>query len=156
MLVLKSLQPEKALNMTSTPNLAHFTIAYGCVLVAALLPMVCAFIAKRGAFGKKPGEEGGYDNHDPRAWLARQGAASARANAAQANSFEALPFFIGAVIVAHQLGAAQTPLDLLALLFIGLRIIYIALYVFDKPTARSAIWSVAFTVNIAIFFLGYR
>jgi uncharacterized MAPEG superfamily protein len=56
----------------------------------------------------------GYDNHDPRAWMARQKDWRARANAAQANSFEALPFFIGAVIIAHQLGAAQARLDILA------------------------------------------
>lgn len=135
--------------------MAHFTIAYGCVLVASLLPMVCALVAKRGGFGK-PRKAGGYDNHDPRAWLARQSGPSARANAAQANTFEALPFFIGAVIIAHQLGAAQPWLDLLAAVFVLLRVGYIVLYVSDRPTARSAVWGVAFLVNIAIFFLGYR
>jgi uncharacterized MAPEG superfamily protein len=46
-------------------------------------------------FGK-PRSSGGYDNSDPRGWLARQAGWKARADAAQANSFEALPFFIGA------------------------------------------------------------
>lgn len=91
----------------------HFTLAYWCVLVAALLPIVCAGIAKWGTFSKPP-HAGGYDNGNPRAWLARQTDWRARANAAQANSFEALPFFIGAVVIAHQLGAYQTRLDLLA------------------------------------------
>ena len=135
--------------------MAHFTVAYWCVLIAALLPIVCAGIAKRGAFGK-PLKDGGYDNHNPRAWLARQTDASARANAAQANTFEALPFFIGAVIIAHQLGAAQAPLDLLAFLFVFLRAFFILLYVADLAAARSAVWGVAFLVNIGILFLGYR
>ncbi len=135
--------------------MAHFTVAYWCVFIAALLPMVCAGIAKRGAFGK-PRKDGGYDNHNPRAWLARQSDWRARANAAQANTFEALPFFIGAVIVAHQLGAAQALLDVLAFLFIMLRIFYVLLYVSDMATARSAVWGAAFLVNIAIFFIGYR
>ena len=135
--------------------MAYFTVAYGCVLVAALLPTVCAGLAKRGGFGK-PRKDGGYDNHDPRAWLARQSGYSARANAAQANSFEALPFFIGAVIIAHQLDAAQGWLDGLAVLFVMLRILYIWLYVADKANARSAVWGLALFLNIAILFIGAR
>ncbi|WP_027995947.1 MAPEG family protein [Simplicispira psychrophila] len=135
--------------------MAHFTIAYGTILVAALLPIVCAGLAKRGGFGQSP-KDGGYDNHNPRAWLAHQDERSARANAAQANSFEALPFFIGAVIMAHQLGASQTLLDGLAVAFIALRVVYIALYVADRAAARSMVWAVALLLNIAIFFIGFR
>ena len=132
-----------------------FTVAYWCVFVAVLLPLACSLIAKRAGFGKKR-SQGGYDNHEPRAWLARQNGASARANAAQANSFEALPFFIGAVIIAHLLGAGQTLLDMLALLYVMLRVFYILMYVSDMPTVRSAVWAGAFLVNIAILFIGYR
>lgn len=138
-----------------TMQLARFTVAYWCVLLAALLPYVCATLAKSGGFGK-PLRDGGYDNADPRGWMARQTDWHARANAAQANSFEALPFFIGAVIIAHQLGAAQTRLDILALLFVTLRIIYIAMYVAALPTIRSAIWTAALLVNIGILFSAYR
>lgn len=138
-----------------TMQMARFTIAYWCVLLAAVLPYVCATLAKSGGFGK-PRSQGGYDNDDPRAWLARQTDWHARANAAQANSFEALPFFIGAVIVAHQLGAPQTTLDILAVLFVTLRIIYIAMYVAGLPTLRSAVWTAALIANVAILFLGYR
>lgn len=133
----------------------HFTVAYWCVLVAALLPIVCAGLAKWGMF-RVARREGGYDNHDPRAWMARQSGWRARANAAQANSFESLPFFIGAVIIAHQLGARQTWLDLLAMLFVMLRMFYIMMYVSNVPTARSAVWAGAFMVNVAILFVGYR
>ena len=85
-------------------QIARFTIAYWCVLAGALLPLGCAWLAKSPGLGK-PRKQGGFDNHNPRAWLARQTDWQARANAAQANTFEALPFFIGAVIIAHQLGA---------------------------------------------------
>jgi len=132
---------------------ARFTVAYWCVLAAVLLPYVCAYLAKSQGFGR-PRKDGGYDNHEPRAWLAHQQGWHARANAAQANSFEALPFFIGAVIIAHQLGAAQTRLDILAVLFVVLRIIYIAMYVAGLSTARSAIWALAFVVNIGILLTG--
>jgi uncharacterized MAPEG superfamily protein len=133
----------------------HFTIAYWCVLVAALLPVVCAGIAKSGMFGK-PRREGGYDNEDPRAWLSRQTDWRARANAAQANSFEALPFFIGAVVIAHQLGAYQARLDILAFLFVVLRLLYIMMYVSGLANVRSLVWSLGLIVNIAILFTGYR
>jgi uncharacterized MAPEG superfamily protein len=136
-------------------QIARFTVAYWCVLVAALLPLGCAWLAKSPGFGK-PRKQGGFDNHNPRAWLARQTDWQARANAAQANTFEALPFFIGAVIIAHQLGAGQTSLDVLAVLFITLRIIYVAMYVADLPTVRSGIWSLALLVNVGILFSGYR
>ncbi len=136
-------------------QMARFTIAYWCVLLAAVLPYVCASLAKSGGFGK-PRSQGGYDNDDPRGWLARQTDWHARANAAQANSFEALPFFIGAVVIAHQLGAPQTTLDILAVLFVTLRIIYIAMYVAGLPTVRSAVWTAALVANVAILFLGYR
>ena len=134
---------------------ARFTVAYWCVLIAALLPIACAWLAKSKGIGK-PRKQGGFDNSDPRGWLARQTDWHARANAAQANSFEALPFFIGAVIIAHQLGAPQTLLDILALVFVTLRVIYIAMYVAGLPTIRSGIWTLALLVNIAILFSGYR
>ena len=109
-------------------SLHSFSIAHWCILIAALLPLLSSYIAKWGQLGK-PRRDGGYDNADPRAWLARQGDWRARANAAQANSFEALPFFIGAVVVAHQLGAGQTALDLLAMLYVLLRLEQTALLV---------------------------
>lgn len=134
---------------------AHFTIAYWCVLVAALLPIVCAGIAKSGLMTTPP-EQGGYDNSNPRGWLSRQKDWRARANAAQANTFEALPFFFAAVIIAHTLQAGQTRLDILALLFVVLRVAYVMMYVADLAKARSAIWSLGLLVNIAILFSGYR
>ena len=48
-----------------------FSLDYWCVLIAALLPVVCAGIAKSKAFGK-PVAQGGFDNANPREWLLRQ------------------------------------------------------------------------------------
>ena len=136
-------------------TLFRFTIAYWCVLVAAILPVVCAGIAKSGMFSISP-KKGGYDNNNPRAWLARQTDWRARANAAQANTFEALPFFFAAVIIAHQLHARQAVVDILAFLFVVLRIAYITMYVADMAKTRSAIWAAALLVNIWILFTGFR
>ncbi len=133
----------------------HFTVAYWCVLVAGLLPIVCAGIAKWGMFGRSR-KEGGYDNHNPRQWLANQTDWRARANAAQANSFEAFPLFMGAVIIAHQLAAQQARLDILAFVFVVLRLLYIMLYVSGQANVRSIVWSLALLTNVGIFFIGWR
>ena len=77
----------------------------------------------------------------------------ARANAAQANSFEALPFFIGDVIIENQLGGSQESVDVLAFLFVVLRVLYIMMYVANMANARSLLWAVALLVNIAILFV---
>lgn len=134
---------------------ANFSVAYWCVLVAALLPLVCAGIAKYGLMGT-PTRKGGYDNNNPRDWLAKQTDWRARANAAQANTFESLPFFFAAVIIAHQLQARQSVVDILAFLFIVLRLGYVTMYVADMAKSRSCIWVAALVVNIAILFVGYR
>lgn len=127
-------------------NLAHL-----CMVAAGLLPIVCAGIAKAGRFGMSPAR-GGYDNADPRAWLARQQGYRARANAAQANSFEALPLFLAGVLVAQQTGARPAVVDALALAFVLLRVLYIACYLADHHLLRSTVWTAALGTSIALFF----
>ena len=127
--------------------LPSLTWAYWCVLIAALLPYASAYIAKAGAFGPA-------DNQAPRQWSAKLGGWRARANAAMANGFEGLPFFIGAVVIAHQLGAAQARIDQLAIAYVLLRIAYIGFYVAGRGTLRSAVWALGFIVNIALLFAG--
>jgi uncharacterized MAPEG superfamily protein len=134
---------------------AHFTLAYWCLLIAALLPLACAGIAKYGTF-TTPRSQGGFDNHNPRAWLARQTDWRARANAAQANTFEALPFFFAAVIIAHVLGAGQTKIDILSFLWLLLRCLYVIAYVGDMAKARTGVWVAALLVNISILLIGYK
>ena len=58
------------------------TIANLCILAACALPIVCAGLAKASGWGRRV-KEGGYNNRDPRAWLAAQTGRAARANAAQ-------------------------------------------------------------------------
>ena len=125
-------------------------LAYLCILVACLLPIVCAGIAKWGMFSR-PRSQGGYDNQDPRAWLARQQGHRARANAAQANSFEALPIFIAGVLVAQLSGVPATTVNVLALAFVALRVLYIALYVTDRAAARSVVWMLGMGTCVALF-----
>ena len=75
------------------------TVAYWCVLIAGVIPLIAIGIAKAG------GER--YNNRHPRVWLDKQQGYRARAAAAEANSFEAFPFFAAAVIIAHLTHAPQ-------------------------------------------------
>jgi uncharacterized MAPEG superfamily protein len=128
-------------------HIPSLTIAYWCVLIAALLPYICAYIAKAGGFGAQ-------DNQSPRDWAARQSGWRARAIAAQTNSFEGLAFFIGAVVIAHQLGADQDRIDVLAAAYVAVRLAFIALYTGGVGTARSAVFALGLFINIAILFVG--
>jgi uncharacterized MAPEG superfamily protein len=118
------------------------TIALWCVLAAGLLPYVAAGIAKAGA---------GYDNHDPRGWLARQQGYRSRANAAQANAFEALPLFAAAVLTAQLLHGPQRAADALALGFIAARALHLACYLADRALLRSICWVGGMACVIALF-----
>jgi len=120
------------------------TIAYFCVLVMGLLPIVAAGIAKKGFDN--------YDNAQPREWLAKQTGFRARANAAQANLFESLPFFFAAVIIASISQVPQIRIDVLAVGFVIARIAYLACYVADWPTTRSIVWLIGLICIVALFF----
>jgi len=119
------------------------TIALWCVLAAGILPYVATVIAKSG--------RAGFDNRDPRGWLAKQEGFRKRANAAQKNAFEAFPFFAAAVIIAHLLNGPDSLVNTLALMFIAARALHVAFYLANQATLRSLAWFVGFCTVIAIF-----
>jgi len=113
------------------------------ILIAALLPVVCAAIAKWGAQG--------YDNNHPRAWMSTQSGFRARADAAQKNSLEAFPPFAVTLILAWVEGVPESLLSPWAWAFIACRVAYIALYVTDRATWRSAVWILGLIVVLRLF-----
>ena len=54
------------------------------------------------------------------------------------------------------LQASQARLDILALLFVAVRMVYILMYVTNLATARSIVWVLGLLINIGILFSGYR
>ena len=120
------------------------TIAYWCVLVAAILPVVWAGAAKFG--------QPGFDNPRPREFLAALQGWPARANWAQANSYEAFPPFAAGVIIAHATGnAAQATIDTLALVFIAARVAYGLCYIADLSALRSFVWLGGFGAMVGLY-----
>ena len=120
------------------------TIALWCLLAAALMPVIAVGISKAGAR---------FDNDAPRSSSEGLPGHHLRAHWAHLNCYEALPFYAAAVIVAEMKARPGAWIDGLALAFIAARLVYVALYVGGFPTLRSAMWGVAFAINIAIFTL---
>lgn len=128
------------------------TIANWCVLAACVLPVLTIGLAKISS--AKPGNAAGrYDNRNPRAWEQALSGWQQRANAAQQNGFEALPLFIAAVVLAQQAHAEQARIDTLALLFIGLRLLYVAAYLMNQGMLRTLLWMGGMGCSIAILLM---
>lgn len=122
--------------------------SYLSLLIAGLLPVICAGIAKAG---RKD-----YDNRDPRAWMATQTGYRARANAAQANSLEAFPFFAAGVLLALMAGVDEASIDVACLVFIAARLAYILAYVGDRPSWRSLLWLIGYANVVALFVMAIK
>lgn len=114
------------------------------VFLAALLPFVAAVSAKAG--GK------GFSNKEPRSWLAQQAGWRGRANAAQANLFESLPFFYAALLYAYFNKTDPVLISWYATAWLILRFAYIFAYIKDKASVRSLLWVLAFAINGLLLF----
>ena len=67
-----------------------------------------------------------------------------RLERAQANLFETLPLFIGAVLIAHVAGQNGFLTLWGAALYFWARVVYVPLYAFGVPYVRSLVWTVSF------------
>jgi uncharacterized MAPEG superfamily protein len=126
------------------------TIAIVCVILTGFLPIIAAGIAKFGP--TKSALSDPYDNNQPREWLAKQTGLRARANAAQANTFESLPFFYVAIALAMILEAPQARIDVLATGYVLARIAYIVCYLMNWANLRTLVWLMGFACTVALFF----
>lgn len=122
------------------------TLVTWLMLAAAFLPLLSAVTAKAG--GQR------FDNDTPRTWLAQQEGWRARANAAQQNAFEALPFFYAAVLFALHQGAEPGRLGTLMGFWLLARVAYLGCYVAGRGTLRSLVWAIALALNVTILFSG--
>jgi len=123
------------------------SIAYWCILIAALLPYVWTFVAKTG------GEA--YNNRNPRAWIAKQpeNYKVQRANNAHLNAFEAFAPFAAGVLMAQLAGVPAATINLLALAFVGLRVLHGICYLANWAPLRSLVWLGGFACVAALIVL---
>jgi uncharacterized MAPEG superfamily protein len=117
-------------------------LSYWLVLLAGYLPVLTVGAAKA---------QKGYDNADPRGYLARLDGWRARADAAHRNGFEAFPVFAAGVIIAEMRGAPQPMIDMLSIAFIILRVVYVGLYIGNFATLRTLCWTAATACVVGLF-----
>lgn len=119
------------------------SIAYWCILIAAALPYFWVALAKTGASG--------YNNKDPRGWLAKQDNYRVRnANAAHLNAFEAFAPFAAAVLMAQAAGVDPGRISMLAMAFIAFRILHGIFYLTAIQLLRSLAWLGGFACVAAL------
>lgn len=126
------------------------TTAYWCVLVAVLLPYLCFGIARnrgRDSEGRRV-----RDNHNPRDFPNNITGLAKRAWGAHLNSFESLPGFSAAVIIAHLAHTSQQQIDVIAVVWVAVRLAYVGFYLTDRATLRTSAEIVSLLCVLGLFF----
>tara|TARA_B100001013_G_C24499486_1_gene398592 strand:- start:21 stop:395 length:375 start_codon:yes stop_codon:yes gene_type:complete len=123
------------------------TFAYFCIVIAIVMPIILAGIAKKGS-------ETPINNNDPRNHISHLKNRAKYAYGAEQNCYESFPPFAIAVVVAHLIGGTQLTIDILAGLYIVSRLLYIVFYLQGKGTLRSVTFMVGFIATISLFFVG--
>lgn len=121
----------------------------GSLLVLCILPLTCAWIA--GFHRQK--QFGNVDNKEPRTQSLKLTGAGSRAVAAQGNSWEALAVFSAAILAVFISGIDLQSIATLALAFVLLRVVYIALYLADQDKLRSLVFLGGFGICMYLFYL---
>lgn len=120
------------------------------ILIACLLPYSFTIIAKWSAGFKNK------DNENPRAFLNQAMGLAARANAAQQNSFESLPLFIAAILIAEYMVIPQFIVMTFGIAYLVLRVLYGLCYLANWATLRSIIWLLSLLCPITLLLLVIR
>jgi uncharacterized MAPEG superfamily protein len=115
------------------------TIAFWCVLAAALLPYAPFGLVK------------GLDPKNPRTGITVLNGRSARAHSAHLNAFEAFPPFAAAVIISHLRLGPNGWTNVLALAFLVARIAHMYFYIADQQPPRSAAFSAGALIVVVMF-----
>ena len=120
------------------------TTAYWCVFVAILLPYAW--------FGFAASQAGKLrDNHNPRDFPNHLSGLPKRAWGAHLNSFESLPGFAAAVVIAHLAHGAQPYIDTLAVIWVLARVAFGIFYLMDRPALRSSVQFVSLACVLGLF-----
>ena len=123
------------------------TVPFQCLAVVSLLPYVCSWTS--GYFRYR--QFGRIDNKNPRRQQAALEGIGARAQAAQANAWEALPLFTAAVVVAHLSGADPQRASLLSVGFVATRLLHPVLYLADLDLLRSLVFVAGLACVVGLF-----
>jgi uncharacterized MAPEG superfamily protein len=106
-------------------------------LVLAFVQIILFDVARTGQYGLKW-------NTSPRdEAMPPLSARAERLSRAQANLFETLPLFMGAILIGHVAGVQTAQTALGAQIYFWGRVVYVPLYAFGVPQVRSLVWLVS-------------
>lgn len=125
------------------------TTPFWCVLLA----WVIAYLPKAASSVAMSRQPGGYDNKHPRTQQAKLTGWGARAHASHTNGLENFPAFGIAVLVAHVGGGDPRRASLLAIAYVAVRVLYIALYIADVDRLRSVVWAFGIAATAGLLVL---
>lgn len=121
------------------------TYSYWYVFIVMLMPYIFAGLTRYN----NPIRE----HHSPKDFLDSLDGWRKRSHWAQVNSFEIFPPFAAAVIIAHLAGASQQLIDVIALTFLMLRILYGVLYLANKTALKTLTWLASLVCIFSLFFI---
>jgi uncharacterized MAPEG superfamily protein len=119
--------------------------------VSLLITVVLIFVP-RGVVAREQGKQPeGYDNAHPRAQVSKLSGLGVRAQGAHENSFEAFTLFAPAVLACELRHVDIGRTAALSLAFVALRVLYLGLYLGNKPSVRSPVWGLGFLTTLALY-----
>lgn len=119
-----------------------------CLLITVIMP----YLAKIPV-GYAMQKAGSYNNRYPREQASQLTGFGARAYAAHMNCFESLTVFSAAALTAIATHNVTSTVELLALIYLVSRIVYLFLYWMDYATLRSMVWFVGLASCVSILWM---
>jgi uncharacterized MAPEG superfamily protein len=123
-------------------------IPFWCLCIAFVLIYAAKIPVAVGQF-----RTGHYDNRHPREQQAKLDGWAKRAVAAHTNAFEGFAPFAASVFVAYAAHGDAHYSALLAMTYVGARIVYTALYIGNMHFARSTVWGIGWATTLGLFLL---
>jgi len=100
-----------------------------------------------------PQSAGQFLIRDPRAFLEKSSGLASRANAAQQNSFESLPLFIAAILMAEYMVVPQSVVMTFGVAYLVFRVLYGICYLANWATLRSIVWLLSMLCPVTLLLL---
>lgn len=119
--------------------------------ISLLLAVVLIYIPRGVVAREQSKQPEGYDNATPRAQVQKLSGLGVRAQGAHENGFEAFTLFAPAVLACELRHVDIGRTAALSLGFVALRVLYLVLYLGDKPSARSPVWGLGFVTTMVLY-----
>ena len=126
-------------------------VAIICLNILILLPIILTWIT---AYFRKS-QLGKIDNNSPRSQYAQLQGVGERLVAAQANTWEAIIFYMASILAVYLAGVDAKYIVIPCIAFVICRVLYIAAYAANKGALRSLIFIAGLSCCVYMFYLAY-